>query len=65
MLSKTEKRKIGLYVAMYRDYDFREVYKEIVDIEADNEEYLINEFMKKVRADESRFIRKKLQKPAC
>lgn len=39
-------------------YNFKEVYKEVIDIEADNEEYLVNEVMKRVRADEDRFIRK-------
>jgi len=58
MLSKTQKRKVGLYIAMNSGYDFKEVYKEVRDIEADNEEYLVNELMKKVNADENRFIRR-------
>lgn len=58
MLSNTKKRQIGLYLSMNGGYNFKEVYKEVIDIEADNEEYLVNEVMKRVRADEDRFIRK-------
>jgi len=55
--SMSKKRKVGLYFARRNGYSYREIYKEVRDIETDNEEVLIMELEKRVSRDETRFVR--------